>query len=42
MLIELLVIELCVNKWLIFNWIFIDTYQYMEPFNSVQMEEVLK
>ena len=28
-----LIIHLCVNKWLIFNYIVSDKYQYAEPFN---------
>ena len=27
-----IIIQLRVNKWLIFNWIISDTYQYLEPF----------
>ena len=30
---------LCVNKWVMFNWIVNDTYQYLEPFNCVQKNE---
>ena len=35
--IKQLVIQLCVNKWLVFNWIVSDTPQYVEPFNFVDL-----
>ena len=37
--IKLLEIELCVNKWLIFNWIVGDIQKYLESFDRMQMNE---
>ena len=38
--VELFDFQLCINKWLIFNWIVSDTEQYLEPFNYVQKNEL--
>ena len=32
-----LIISLCVSKWLMFNWIVSNKYQYLEPFNFVDL-----